>query len=136
MTKAKNSHRPSIFFILLCVGWLTALFIESSQPPLPVLEKVHGLDKVAHFFAFGVLGFLVCCVSLKFRERQVIPLLSLPLMIVTLFGITEEGYQMFVPGRAASLLDLLADIFGAVCAIILVNRVAPLFFANKHNKLT
>jgi len=32
----------------------------------------------------------------------------MPLLIVTLSGIIEESYQMLVPARAASLLDLLA----------------------------
>lgn len=51
------------------------------------------------------------------------PLFSMPLAIVIVSGIIEESYQMFIPGRTASLLDLLADICGAVFAILIANRV-------------
>ena len=134
MAKSKNSHRLSIFFIVLSVGWLAALFIESSHPPLPVFEKVHGLDKVAHFFAFGVLGFLVCCVSFNTNGRQQIPLFSMPLIIASLIGIVEECYQMLIPSRASELLDLLADVSGALFAVILSNCIARIYGINNRFK--
>ena len=93
---------------------------------------MQGLDKVAHFLAFFGLGLLVCALSFKLTPRPVIPLFSMPLLIVILSGIIEESYQMLVPGRAASLLDLLADICGALFAIILANRAALLIRANNH----
>jgi VanZ family protein len=132
MTTSNSNYKPAILLSLLIVGWIAALLIESSQPPLPILGKVQGLDKVAHFLAFSGLGLLVCSLSFKLSPKPSIPLISIPLLIVTLFGIIEESYQMFVPGRAASLLDLLADICGAVCAIILANRVAHLIRANNR----
>ncbi len=98
---------------LLIVCFFAALLIESSQPPLPLFGEFEGLDKVAHFAAFSGFGFLICMLSFKLKPRPAIPLFSMPLLLVTLSGIIEESYQMFVPGRAASLLDLLADILGA-----------------------
>ncbi len=100
------------------------LFVESSQPPAEIFDKVPGLDKVAHFFAFGLLGLLVCGLKFSYsKTKQPIPFFSLPLLIVSLSGILEESYQAFVPGRSASLPDLLADMLGAVCAIIFANRL-------------
>ena len=130
MTKSNSSHKPTILLSLLIVGWIAALLIESSGPPLPILGEVQGLDKVAHFLAFSCLGLLVCALSFKLSPRPAIPLFSIPLLIVTLFGIIEESYQMLVPGRASELLDLLADVCGALFAIILANRVARLMRAN------
>ena len=132
MTTSNSNPKPIIFLSLLISGWITTLLIESSQPPLPLLGEVYGLDKVAHFLAFSVLGLLVCALSFKLTPRPAIPLFSMPLLIVTLSGIIEESYQMLVPARAASLLDLLADICGALFAIILANRVAHLIRANKQ----
>jgi len=45
----------------------------------------------------------------------------MPLLVVTLCGVAEESIQMFVPGRMASIPDLLADMGGAIFAILLVN---------------
>jgi len=133
MTKSTSNHKPTILLILLIVGWIATLLIESSQPPLPILGEVHGLDKAVHFLAFGGLGLLVCTLSFKLRPKPAIPLLSFPLLIVTLFGVIEESYQVLVPGRTADLLDLLADVSGALFAIILANRVAHLIRPNKEN---
>ena len=132
MTRFDSSYKQTIFFILLIIGWIVVLFVESSQPPLSLLGEVQGLDKVAHFLAFSVLSLLVCCLSFNLNPRQQIPLFSMPLIIAILSGITEESYQMLVPGRAASLLDLLADICGAVSAIFLANRVVMLFQTNNR----
>lgn len=132
MITSNSNLKPIILISLLIFGWITTLLIESSQPPLPLFGEVRGLDKVAHFLAFSGLGLLVCALSFKLSPRPAIPLFSIPFLIVTLSGIIEESYQLFVPGRAAELLDLLADICGALFAIILANHVAHLIRANKQ----
>jgi VanZ family protein len=132
MTKSARKHMQTTFLSLLIVGWVAALLMESSQPPLPILGAVHGLDKVAHFLAFSGLGLLVCGLSFTLKPRPVIPLFSMPLVIVTFSGIIEESYQRLVPGRASSLPDLLADIGGAIFAILLANRIAVLIRINKR----
>jgi VanZ family protein len=35
-------------------------------------------------------------------------------LLTILYGVTDEFHQSFVPGRHASLLDLVADSFGAL----------------------
>jgi VanZ family protein len=128
--KQTSNHKPTLFLSLLIVGLILGLLIESSQPPLPLFVEVKGLDKAAHFLAFGIFGLLVCGLWFNIRTKPTIPLFSMPLLCVTLFGVIEESYQMFIPGRSASLLDLLADICGAACAIIIANRVAVLIRVN------
>jgi VanZ family protein len=132
MTKSNSNHKPSLLLGLLIVGWIAALLIESSGQPLPILVEVKGLDKLAHFIAFSGLGLLVCALSFTLSPRPAIPLFSIPLLMVTLFGIIEESYQMLIPGRTADLLDLLADISGAAFAIIFANRVAHLIRTNNR----
>lgn len=131
MSKTKSA----LLLSLLIIGFVTALLIESSQPPLPILGEVQGLDKVAHFLAFSTLGALACALSFVLSSKPTIPLLSMPLLIVTLSGIIEESYQMLIPGRAASLLDLLADICGALFAIIIANRIARTIRTNNRISL-
>lgn len=122
---AANRNRIFIVFLLLAIGgWIGLLFIESSQPPAEIIGRVPGLDKLAHFLAFSILGLLVCALSFKLSAKPAIPFFSLPLIVVVFSGIIEESYQLFIPGRTASLPDLLADIIGAVFAIALANRLA------------
>ncbi|MDO9161832.1 MAG: VanZ family protein [Methylococcaceae bacterium] len=121
---AKINHYKTAILALLLIGWILALFIESSQPPLKILEEIKGLDKVAHFLAFTFLGLLICALSFKLHPKPKIQLFSLPLFIVIVIGIIEESYQMLIPGRASELLDLLADTCGALFAIFIANRIA------------
>lgn len=124
---ASANNTPVIALLMLMASaWLAVLFIESSQPPAAFMAEVPGLDKIAHFLAFGVLGLLVCALSFRLNPRPAIPLFSMPLAVVALSGVIEESYQLFIPGRTASLPDLLADICGAMFAIVLANRIARL----------
>ena len=129
-----NNLKPIFFICLLIIGWIVATLIESSGPPLPLLGEVQGLDKVAHFLAFSGLGLLACALAFKLSPTPAIPLLSIPLLMVTLFGIIDEAFQMLIPGRQADLLDLLADICGALFAVFLANVIARLIRTNKPVK--
>jgi O-antigen/teichoic acid export membrane protein len=122
-TRLRTSGKRIVLLGLLSAGWITALFYESSEPSLPILGQIYGLDKAAHFAAFNILGLLFCALSLHLFPRPAIPLLSLPLVLTALIGGIEEGYQLFVPGRSPSLPDLLADIGGAIAAIFSANRL-------------
>jgi VanZ family protein len=133
MTKP-NNLKPIFFICLLIISWIIATLIESSGSSLPLLNKAPHLDKIAHFLAFSGLGLLTCMLAFKLSPIPAIPLLSPPLLMVTLFGIIDEAFQMLIPGRQADLLDLLADICGALFAIFLANLMASLMRANKPVK--
>ena len=133
MTKP-NNLKPIFFLCLLIISWIVATLIESSGSPLPLLGEAPHLDKVAHFLAFSGLGLLACALAFKLSPTPAIPLLSIPLLLVTLFGIIDEAFQMLIPGRQADLLDLLADICGALFAIFLANLIARLMRTNKPVK--
>ncbi len=126
-----TNHKATLFLSLLIISLMVTLLIESSGPPLPILGEIHHLDKLAHFLAFSCLGLLVCALSFKLNPAPAIPLLSIPLLIVTLFGIIDESYQILIPGRQFDLLDLLADVCGTLFAIVLANFIARLKLGNR-----
>lgn len=39
----------------------------------------------------------------------------------TLYGISDELHQYYVPYRNADLMDVLADMFGSVCGVYFFN---------------
>jgi hypothetical protein len=135
MIKSNNNHIATLFLGLLIIGLMISLLVESSGPPLAIIGKVQNMDKLAHFLAFSGLGLLVCALYLKLGSVQAISLLSMPLLIVSLFGIIEESYQMLIPGRQPDIFDLLADICGALFAIILANLIARLIRTNNQANL-
>ena len=65
--------------------------------------------KLAHFSEFALLGILVC-----FANRKQ-PLFSNDLYALALFllvPLLDEGIQLFVPGRAGVMTDVLIDTSG------------------------
>ena len=78
---------------------------------------IANLDKVAHailYFIFEILTFL----TLKNSSNSKLKKYSVPLaiLVVLLFGLTDELHQCFVPGRDASVLDFAADCLGIAFA--------------------
>lgn len=126
MVKAPQNNKPPIVLILLSITWVALLFAESSRAPAEIFGKVPGLDKVAHFIAFGILECIICVIWFNVYGKQRISLLSLPFLMVVLIGFVEEGYQATVPGRAASGWDLLADMCGAAASVFFLNLFAKL----------
>jgi len=51
-------------------------------------------------------------------------LLLISLVFAVIYGISDEVHQYFVPGRIASIGDVIADSFGALIGSILAARVS------------
>lgn len=81
---------------------LSWLFPENPPPWL-------GIDKIAHFMLYAILGLL----ALRAHPRQPYPCFLFCLM----YGLSDEVHQTFVPLRQFELLDLCADALGSACAI-------------------
>ncbi len=81
-----------------------------SEPPLPPQIT----DKQGHSLGYAGLGLLMLrAVSDGRRERVGWRTLVVAVVLVTLYGATDEFHQSFVPGRGADVHDLGADAVGA-----------------------
>ncbi|HZJ10327.1 MAG TPA: VanZ family protein [Trueperaceae bacterium] len=89
------------------VLWSAVLFWQSASSGDGSLFALlpAGSDKVAHAFAYLVLGGLA---ALATGSRAGGALLAV------LYGISDEIHQSFVPGRTPELWDLVADASGAL----------------------
>lgn len=90
----------------------TLIFIASGRSQV-VGPKLIGFDKIVHFGVFGLLASLV--VRTGFAPRRA----WIAIVIVSLFGITDEWHQSFTPGRAVEFADWAADTLGAIVAVTL-----------------
>ncbi|OIO68687.1 MAG: hypothetical protein AUJ57_09870 [Zetaproteobacteria bacterium CG1_02_53_45] len=121
-----NIYRVTPLLLIAAVG---AAFYESTMPPT-INDKVNAvfgregalgysviphLDKIAHFFTFGLIALLISIVLSHLTSsigRLTIAITSLGL--ATLLGLANEYIQSFSPGRATELNDVLADMAGAI----------------------
>jgi VanZ family protein len=116
----KTQKKWLILFSLLTLAWLVLIYVESSQPPPQILGEIVGLDKVAHFAAYGILGLMIQALLTLIDTNKKIPVLILTVFLVVIAGVFDEFHQAFVPGRNADAWDLLADFCGGLLATGLV----------------
>ena len=85
----------------------------SGLPPAP-----GGVDdSVAHALAYGVLAALLLRGLSGARWRGVsVSAAGVAVLLATLYGVTDEAHQWFVPGRTVEVSDLVADALGATVA--------------------
>ena len=104
---------------------LSALSHPEEQLPSFVLKGIS--DKVLHAVEYAMLAFL-CYRAFRWAAGPVVARQAVVLAIVTasVFGITDEVHQLFVPLREASWQDWLADTVGARLAAVGVGRITKM----------
>jgi VanZ family protein len=114
---------PSLTLKARAVLWLPplvymiAIFHFSSEPqPLPALTE-HVWDKLLHTIEYAGLGFLVFRAltgeGIGWARAAV-----LTLVIVSLYGASDEWHQSFVPMRSSDVRDWVTDMFGGTIGAI------------------
>ena len=84
------------------------------------VDVVHMLvRKAAHFTEYGILFWLLVRGPMAQRPY-------LALMLCVVYALTDEGHQVFVPGRTASLYDVALDSTGALFSHFLTTAIAEI----------
>lgn len=101
-------------------AWMAVIFFLSAQPHLPDLAPgLPGVEEIGgHLLAYGVLAVLFWWALRGTGTRTPA---TWALLAAILYGATDELHQHFVPGRTATVEDLLVDLIGASLGLLLVN---------------
>ncbi|HEX5473181.1 MAG TPA: VanZ family protein [Vicinamibacterales bacterium] len=95
---------------------MAIIFMASSIPNLSALPGGMS-DKTGHGIGYAILGALVLRALARGRWRGVTwRAVLLTILIATVYGITDEFHQAFVPGRTPDVHDVVADATGAALA--------------------
>jgi len=120
MKKTDRIRRLQIAFWWLSVLLvMTAIFVMSSVPgdKKPSDPFPHA-DKGEHFIVYGVLAFtLYGAIRSTAPNRRGMFHIIAPLVIATLYALSDEIHQGFVPGRSKSIPDIWADFIGALVVV-------------------
>jgi VanZ family protein len=96
---------------LLTLGWALFILIATLIPGKTIPSvPIFGIDKLVHFFIFGVLIFLWLYDSNKDSVNRLKKQHSFMLSI--LYGISIEFIQYYIPGRSCSIYDIIANSIG------------------------
>jgi VanZ family protein len=117
MHVAAISRNELINWLVLGI-YCTAIFIQSAYPSMATFQDVPLGDKYLHATGYALLGvlFFRAFKSLPFGHRlSALSLLSI--IAATLYGVSDEIHQYFVPYRSADIWDVLADMFGSALGV-------------------
>lgn len=92
------------------VALATTIVVASSRGQV-ASPQIVDFDKAAHFAVFGLLATLVVRTGFSRRWAWV------AVLIVSLFGLSDEWHQSFTPGRDVEVMDWVADSLGALVAV-------------------
>ena len=107
--------------IIYCI----AIYIQSDFPSIEHVPSFEFSDKFLHFFAYAIMGVLF------YRAYQTLRIKGDPRMLIllsvvsaSLYGISDEIHQYYVPFRDASIYDGIANFLGALCGVCLYHMWA------------
>jgi VanZ family protein len=104
---------PLILYCLL-------IYIQSANPSPEQIPSFPFVDKVLHFVAYGIMGILFYRAYQTLRIKNNIQMLMLLSVVsASLYGISDEIHQSFVPFREAEVADVIADMLGAASGVLL-----------------
>ena len=115
--------------VLSIMGWMALLMVilgwQNPSAPGPAPELDPALQAyLGHLSLFGVLGMLVSHTFGYMKGREQIWLgVAAALLTGLIWGIVTEWYQLYVPGREASFVDVLTDLIGAGLGGVLVGAL-------------
>ena len=96
--------------------YMAVIFFVSSleQPPLPAGVS----DKPAHAFGYFGLGMVIArALAGGLPPRITLRQALLGLVLASLYGVTDEVHQHFVPGRTADIADWYSDSIGSALGL-------------------
>jgi len=111
--KLTRSHKFFAYWFPILVYCLV-IFVQSSYPSPDIGLHWPFKDKVLHFTAYALLGALFLRAFYTTRIKHHLKLIIiLSVLLSSLYGISDEIHQSFVPFRTADAMDALADILGS-----------------------
>jgi VanZ family protein len=107
-----------LFYWLPIFIYCLLIYIQSSYPSSEDIPLIPYFDKVLHFAAYAFLG------GLLLRALKTLPIkdnirlaIILSITLSSLYGISDEIHQYYVPYRNADIMDVLADILGSIFGV-------------------
>ncbi|MBQ6586347.1 MAG: VanZ family protein [Coriobacteriales bacterium] len=108
-----HEHSKAIQWALVILCAL-GIFIASSFPASTLPDAHEHLYEFAHFCEYWLLATLLVGALDVPGKRTGYKVAILAILICSLYGLTDEFHQMFVPGRVPDRTDWIIDTLGGI----------------------
>ena len=108
---------------------------QPEEVKVNIIEELQFIvRKSAHFIGYMILGILASGLILQYENIN--KKYPLAFLICVIYAISDEVHQLFVPGRAGQVRDVLIDSAGSLLGIIIVMAFEKLLIKfNKKHKI-
>ena len=115
MSKIKHQI---VYWFPVYIYMLFILYSSSQSVPLePKFSKAFLPDYIKHIILFGILSILLYRASSNSNFKS--PYLF-SILVTIIYGVFDESYQIFVPRRIPSLIDVLSNSLGATLSQFII----------------
>ena len=127
-----------IIYTILLIIWLIIIFYLSNQTgsisssestklvsyvlvDQEIINILHNpLREAMHFVEYFILGFLLYNTLTLYKVKKAF---IYSIIFSFIYIISDEIHQIFIPGRAFEMLDIILDSLGSFIAIIITKRI-------------
>jgi len=119
-----SGGKKFIYYWLPVLLYCLLIFIQSSYPSPENIPNLPYLDKLIHFAVYAILGvlFFRAFRTQRFKEN-INMVIMLSILSSSLYGMSDEVHQYFVPHRDADIMDFFADVMGSICGLYIFNSL-------------
>ncbi len=132
--EAIESDQTSTSFMSMIIRFFDA---DNSLDDETVSQMAAGLNHIvrkgAHFSIYAVLGGLIFLLIRQYRPGFLHSLIN-SVILSMLYACSDEIHQVFVPGRAGRISDVLLDTAGALCGAGALLLIIFIFQTKKQYK--
>ena len=130
-----DKYKKKVLYFPLITYWFVLLFLTTL--PGKDLPKTGINDKIEHFTAYFILGFLFSLTLLLqnkyYQIKKYFAIFSG--IFIGLYAALDEIHQLFIPGRDCDILDWTADMIGASLGILLIIFLVKIFQYHQKSQL-
>jgi VanZ family protein len=106
------------------VSYCALIFIGSSIPGNRIALGISGIDKLIHTIEYSILSVLLFRSLTVSTTIQTESVFWIAVSVSSLYGLSDEVHQIFVPLRQFDVLDIASDASGSILGSYLMLRLS------------
>jgi len=121
-----------LLFLIFSIVYIAGIFLFADSSLVSDLSAFNPYS-LLHIPLYGILTVLLIFSFVPFKIKSVskinptnsIHLLAIAGLIAFFVAMADEIHQVYIPGRNASIADVLLDVLGIGLVIIIARRLTP-----------